>query len=285
MKLSRFIIKPMLEVDVDAGLRLSNAEGWNQTKEDWRFLISCEKNVCLVAEYNNAIIGTTTAMNYGNEIAWIGMVLVDESFRGLGIGKLLLDHIFEKLALIKCIKLDATSAGQRVYSKFGFKEEYGITRMVNSSAKFISRSDELIVPCSKTDIPQIIELDKNVFGTERSLLIEPLMKNFSQKSFVIKRNDRIEGFALGREGNKYHHIGPVIASGAEDAKSLVSKALQALENKPVVADVVSDKEDLISFLQEVGFVKQRDFKRMYKNENVFTDTPGKYYLVCGPEFG
>jgi predicted GNAT family N-acyltransferase len=285
MDSSRLIIRPMLENDIEAGLTLSMAEGWNQTKEDWRFLISCEKDICIVAEYNNAIIGTTTAMNYGNEIAWIGMMLVDESFRGLGISKLLLDDIFGKLTLIKCIKLDATPAGQKVYSKFGFKEEYGITRMVNSSAKYIPGKDELIMPCSKTDIPQITELDKNVFAADRALLIESLTKNFCRKSYVIRRNDRIEGFALGREGNKYHYVGPVIASNAQDAKSLVCKALKALEGEPVVADVISDKEDLISFLEEVGFVKQREFMRMYKNENLFPGTPGKYYFVCGPEFG
>jgi hypothetical protein len=80
-----------------------------------------------------------------------------------------------------------------------------------------------------------------------------LTKKFSKKSFVIKRNDRIEGFALGRDGNKYHHIGPVIASNAQDAKSLICKALKALESKPVVADIISDKEELISFLEVNGF--------------------------------
>jgi hypothetical protein len=73
--------------------------------------------------------------------------------------------------LIKSVKLDATPAGQKVYSKFGFKEEYSITRMVNSSVKHISSNDELIMQCSEKDIPQITELDKNVFGAERSLLL------------------------------------------------------------------------------------------------------------------
>ena len=285
MNLSRLIIRPMLESDIDAGLRLSVSEGWNQTKEDWKFLISCKKNICIVAEYDDEIIGTTTAINYGNEIAWIGMVLVDKSFRGSGVSKLLLGDIFEKLALIKSVKLDATPAGQKVYSKFGFKEEYSITRMVNSSVTPISSNDELIMPGSKNDIPQMIELDKNVFGADRTLLIESLTKNFPRKAFVLKRNDRIESFALGRDGNKYDHIGPVIASSVEDAKSLICKALKALEHKPVVADVLSDKKELISFLEAMDFVKQREFIRMYKNENIFPGTPDKYYLICGPEFG
>jgi hypothetical protein len=38
-------------------------------------------------------------------------------------------------------------------------------------------------------------------------------------------------------------------------------------------------------LQSLGFIKQRAFIRMYKNENSFTGLTEKYFLICGPEFG
>jgi hypothetical protein len=47
--------------DIVNAMNLSNAEGWNQTEEDWKLLVESPQNVCLLAECNQKIIGTTTA--------------------------------------------------------------------------------------------------------------------------------------------------------------------------------------------------------------------------------
>jgi len=49
--------------------------------------------------------------------------------------------------------------------------------------------------------------------------------------------------------------------------------------------VLSEKEDLISWLHSIGFTMQRHFVRMYKKENLFPGIVNKQYLICGPEFG
>ncbi|MDP9230777.1 MAG: hypothetical protein M3O67_08910, partial [Bacteroidota bacterium] len=105
------------------------------------------------------------------------------------------------------------------------------------------------------------------------------------KAGLVKQNNRITGFALGREGNKYHQIGPVVASNIADAKILITKALEKLTNQPIVMDVLCDKEDLFIWLNSIGFIRQRHFIRMYKKENTLPGIPGKQYLICGPEFG
>ena len=173
--------------DIVHAMKLSNTEGWNQTEKDWKLLIESPQNVCMLAECNRKIIGTTTAMNYSNQIAWIGMVLVDKEYR--------------------------------------------------------------------------------------------------HKAWLLKRNNSITGFALGRKGNKYHQVGPVFASNINDVKMLIRKALEELINQPVVMDVLSEKEDLINWLNSIGFIMQRQFVRMYKKENPFPGIINNQYLICGPEFG
>ena len=74
--------------DIASGMRLSSAEGWNQTQKDWKLFIETRGNVCLVAEADNKVIGTTAAMNYSNKVAWIAMVLVDKEYRGRGVSKI-----------------------------------------------------------------------------------------------------------------------------------------------------------------------------------------------------
>ena len=287
MRKTDFIVRSMRPGDIVYAMKLSNAEGWNQTEDDWKLLIESPQNVCLVAEYNKKIIGTTTAMNYANQIAWIGMVLVAKESRGQGVSKLLLTNILKKLESFESIKLDATPAGKQVYQKFDFKDEYLITRVVTVSMKNLSFDDDTILAESirLKDIEEIIALDEHVFGTNRRQLIESLIKRYPHKAWLLKRNNSIAGFALGREGNKYHHVGPVFGSTINDVKMLIRKALKELINQPVVIDVLYEKQDLINWLNSIGLTKQRHFVRMYRKENLFPGIVNKQYLICGPEFG
>ena len=287
MRKTDFIVRPMQPGDIVDAMKLSNAEGWNQTEKDWKLLIEEPQNVCLLAECDKKIIGTTTAMNYANQIAWIGMVLVAKECRGQGVSKLLLTNVLKKLESFASIKLDATPAGKQVYQKFDFKDEYLITRVVTVSMKNLPFDDDTILAESirLKDIEEIVALDEHVFGTNRRQLIESLINRYPHKAWLLKRNNSIAGFALGRDGNKYHQVGPVCGSTINDVKMLIRRALKELINQPVVIDVLSEKEDLISWLHSIGFTMQRHFVRMYKKENLFPGIVNKQYLICGPEFG
>lgn len=274
--------------DVEACMQLSTAEGWNQTKKDWIFLIGNPQNICLVAEVHNKVTSTAIAVNYANEVAWIAMVLVDKNYRGRGVSKMLLENILRELKSFKSIKLDATAAGREVYKKFGFKDECLITRMTCLSIKNFSFTNDKVCsvePILNKDINAIAELDEAVFGSKRTRLIEYLVKENAHPAWQLKSNNNVVAFALGREGNKYHHIGPVIAETMEAAQIIIAKALQELNNKPVVVDALNNKTELINWLQSLGFNKQREFVRMYKNENRLRELSDKYFLICGPEFG
>lgn len=287
MEKAAFILRRIEPDDIAGAMKLSNDEGWNQTEKDWRLLIEDTQNICILAEHNQKVIGTTTAINYSNQIAWIGMVLVAKEYRGQGISKLLLTNIFKKLEFCKSIKLDATSDGQQVYKKFDFKDEYTILRMTTSSMQNLSSDNNVITPepILEKDIEEVISLDAHVFGVHRTQLFKSLIKEYRDKAWLLKQNNRVSGFVLGRDGNKYHQIGPVVASTTTEAKSLVTKALNNLINQSIVIDVLSDKEELINWLKSIGFIRQRNFIRMYKNENYFPGMIDKQYAICGPEFG
>jgi len=280
-------IRPMYLRDVGDSLLLSNAEGWNQTENDWKRLAKNPQNICRVAEQDNRIVGTATAINYANDVAWIGMVLVDKALRGKGISKMLLTDLINKLGSCRSVKLDATPAGQPVYEKYGFKDEYIIYRMTNLSPEGSgSREDtDGPQPVRLTDVSDIASLDHSVFGAERFYLLNSLLNEFPAKAWMVKQDGRITGYALGRQGVRYHQIGPVFADEFVVARSLIAKALSDLQGQPVVVDIPADKEELIGWLNAKGFVSQRHFVRMYMRVNPFPGRPENQYLICGPEFG
>jgi GNAT superfamily N-acetyltransferase len=280
-------IRPIQTEDIADCKMLSDAEGWNQTEKDWKLLVGNPQNVCLLAEKGGEIIGTATAMNYTGKVAWIGMVLVDKSYRGRGVGKMLISNVLNQLESFKSVKLDATPAGQPLYKKFGFKKEFLIHRMttlsMENSQPFLSGITP--VPVLISDIPEITAFDDSIFGAERTSLVESLINENQENSWCIKKDGRITAIALGRQGRKYYQIGPVFASSLIETIILISQTLLKLAGKPLVVDVPAHKVELINWLNSVGIAHQRDFVRMYLNQNLCPGKPENQFLFCGPEFG
>jgi GNAT superfamily N-acetyltransferase len=273
--------------DIPSAMRLSQAEKWNQTEKDWGLLVENPLNTCLLAESNKKVIGTATAINYSNEVAWVAMVLVDREFRGMGVSKLLLTDMFRRTECCHIVKLDATPSGQAVYRDFGFKDEYMIHRLENDS--FQGPGDHVFMtvpePILPRDVPEIISLDKRIFGVRRGQLIEHMVMNFPGKAWKIMKNNKLSGFILGRDGSLCHHIGPLMAVSSDDAKDLIAMALKYMVSLPVIMDILDDKKELINWIVSRGFIRQRHFFRMYLRDNPYPGMTANHFLICGPEFG
>jgi GNAT superfamily N-acetyltransferase len=282
-----FKIRPMITNDLNQAISLSDSEGWNQTEKDWKLLLENPLNICIVAEYNYKVVGTATALNHSNKIAWIGMVLVDKSFRGLGVGKMLLTNIIGTLKNVESIKLDATPAGLPLYENLGFIDEYKIYRMINPLSQSFKKQGFSYEPESMNldSFSDVIKLDERIFGTARTYLLQTLFRNYPGKAYLIKRNNDLDGYMFGREGTRFNYIGPVCTFSNDSARILISKALESLDHQPVALDILQDKEDLIKWLESLGFVKHRHFIRMYLKCNFYPGLIEYQYLISGPEFG
>jgi GNAT superfamily N-acetyltransferase len=280
-------IRDMLLSDMDSLMRLKNAEGWNQLKKDWALLISYPESVNLVAVLDNRIVGTVTAINYANTVAWIGMMLVDREYRGRGISKLLLLDTIDKLNKCKSIKLDATPAGRPVYLKLGFHDEYTLYRMTNPSVTKISLSDNSVETekMRPGDIPKVAAFDKKVFGADRTELITLLYESCPELAWLIKENNRVAGFCLGRQGQNFTQIGPVNASSKKYAEALIRSAINQITGKALVVDIPAAKSGTKAWLEACGFISQRPFDRMYLRKNPHPGIIENLYLIAGPELG
>lgn len=274
--------------DVEQALQLSKAENWNQTEKEWKLLIGNPQNTCLAATVGGKLIGTASAINYENKVAWIGMVIVDKEYRGQKISNLLLTGLIENSKDMISLKLDATPAGQPVYQKFGFTDEYLVYRFTSMSVlknEIHIEKGISVEKASQENLDEITEYDKKIFGADRKQLIEFLIRNFPQKAWILRQNGEIKGIALGRKGSRFNQVGPVFASGNDFAKILILKSLKSCEHQPVVVDVPDHNTELINWLHSLGFTKQRHFVRMYRNENAVPGLTQNQFLICGPEFG
>lgn len=254
---------------------------------DWKFLLENKLNVSIVAEKDNRVAGTATALIHENKIAWIGMVLVDKVLRGQGAGKMLLEEIIARVKHVESVKLDATAAGEPLYLKLGFIPEHKIFRMTCRGFNYPLDQflDKELFNINQDNFSEAVKSDQKIFGADRSHLLKNLFTENPGRAFYLKKKNVSAGYIFGREGSIFNYVGPVNAPTDDSARRLISAALQSLNNKDIALDVMEDKPEFISWLESIGFVKQRHFVRMYLNLNPYPGEVKYQYLISGPEFG
>ena len=266
-------IRLLFESDIPAAMRLKEAAGWNQTEVDWRRLIKLEPNGCFAAIENDQLVGTITTTTYEDDLAWIGMVLVDPQHRRRGIATRLMETALAYLnGKVAVVKLDATAEGSPVYEKFGFKTESLVERWRGTiESRSIERDDAAV------NLKELLALDRRAFGADRSRLIKSLLDDSPV------RVSHGGGYALARAGTRATYIGPVVTTDTAQVQNLLDRMLGQLSGS-VYIDFSNECGVSPSVLADRGFVKERDLIRMsYGSQSVKTSP--LVIAIAGPEIG
>jgi predicted N-acetyltransferase YhbS len=283
-------IRVMTENDVPAGLRLNTLSGWNQTSADWHSFLRQSPKGCFVVEQDSKVVGTVTTMTYENRFAWIGMVLVDPEYRKQGIGTQLLGKAIEYLdqSHVPAIKLDATPVGKPLYTKLGFVTEYEIERWIlkrppTQAHTTVGTSNDFLTP---SQLEQIFELDREVFGADRGLLLLRSLKTQGPEfALAVRQEKLLEGYCFGRHGLFADHLGPWVARNHAAAKKLLHEFLTRSSRDTVIVDRVTSNSSVVGLLRTYGFAPSRPLTRMVRGPNLYPGRPDLSCAILGPEFG
>lgn len=283
--IERLVIRLLTEADIPQAMKLKESAGWNQTENDWRCLLGLEPLGCFAAELDRELVGTTTTTTYEDELAWIGMVLVQPERRRQGIATRLLTTALEYLKnRVATIKLDATPAGKFVYEGFGFNTEGLIERWTRSADFQAAGSNDGTVPDRDT-LHELFALDREVFKANRSKLIEMLVANASAGPVITKTEDGVlSGYAFSRKGSKADYVGPFISQDKNQAGPLLDRLLQQMTGRSLYFDFNTACICDSTVLVERGFKKERELIRMHYGEPSSSTSP--FVIgIAGPEVG
>ena len=274
--------------DVPAGLSLCRAARWNQTAEDWRFLLTFAPGGALVAEEHGRVVGSVATVPYG-AFAWVSMVLVDPAARGRGIGRLLLERGLEVVPEGVTARLDATPAGEPLYRSLGFAPEYPIARRYIDAAGARPRSPGTDVPhgrpLAREDWPLVLQMDRHVFGASRARLLQRMAAESTHYAWVFETGGRLRGYLFGRRGHVRDHLGPLVADTPESAQLLLESCLAAHRETRFFLDTPDRADGWDEVLTTLGFTIERPFLRMHRGPLTAPGSPSVVYAVTGPEFG
>jgi len=276
-------IRLLFESDIPAAMQLKDAAGWNQTEKDWHRLLELEPNGCFAAVRDGRLVGTTTTTTYGNDLGWIGMVLVDPQQRRQGIATRLMnvaiDYLKDKVATVK---LDATAQGKPVYERFGFRFESVVERWSGRSNARNAETPNVLDHNASRDL---LALDRLAFDADRSKLLEKLIDDACAPPVLLRAADRtLSGYALARRGTNADYVGPIVARDRQHVESLLVQVLSELPGRRVYIDCNTECDAGTSVLADRGFVKERDLIRMSAGARAAKTRPS-VIAIAGPETG
>lgn len=265
-------IRRLEHADLPFAQEVRELAGWNQTDRDWERLLAHEPEGCFLATVDGAPAGTATTTTHADEVGWIGMVLVHPGFRKRGVATNLLVGCIEYLERkVRCIKLDATPAGQPVYERLGFIEESHLARWEGLAPRSIPD------PSPNTSaLP--LSLDREAFGANRGAYLIQLARD----SEAILRED---GFAFLRRGSRANYLGPVVARTPELGRELALSALATRPGTPVYWDIPEGNEPAKTLARDIGFTPQRPLVRMRLGERGFEGSDCLQWAIGAPETG
>ena len=294
--------------DVEAGLVLSDAAGWNQTADDWSLFIRRGHAIGLRDDAGRWV-ATAVALPYGTDAGWISMVLVADAWRHRGLASRLMDACVEHLRAAALVPvLDATPAGAMVYRRIGFAAGFEIDRWERQASATTAATAATAAtattgataptpaeapasragsprPASLVDLDALAALDRTATGLDRRFLLESFLARPATRAWRAADG---RGFVIARAGRRAVQIGPLTASDATQAIALLHAAIAAASEPPgraVFLDLPRAHREVAGWLEQQGFTRQRPFIRMSLGAAQPPVLGAGMFVLAGPEFG
>jgi GNAT superfamily N-acetyltransferase len=232
---------------------LSAEAGWPHRVEDWEFVQR------LGAGYGahgrpGGLVGTALWWPFGDRYAAAGMVIVSRAARGRGAGRRLMQAILDD-AGPRSIVLNSTREGQRLYESMGFRstaavcQHQGIARLPHGKP---SVSAGPIRPIGEADLDRLLALDVAATGMERGEALGSLCR--VGRGIALGRDGATVGYAFLRQFGRGYVVGPVVASDADVAVTLIDHWLRHYAGKFVRVDAPIPCDALSAWLARSGLV-------------------------------
>ncbi|MEW2129237.1 GNAT family N-acetyltransferase [Streptomyces sp. NPDC005435] len=238
--------------DLTACADLSEDRQWQREEHKWGLLLTAGQGYG-IDDPEGGLVAACVVTEYGPEghtdLGAVGMVLVAKRHARQGVGRRLLRHVVSVSGTTP-LTLHATPMGRTLYEELGFKV-VGHAEMLMGD--FVPSGLPERTPtraATAEDLPAILRLDAEVFGTDRTPLLARLPA-FADQLRVAEEAGRITGYAAAWPNMDTHVVGPLIARDTETAKALVA-SLAARTERPLRTDIDMRHDELRAWFKERG---------------------------------
>jgi predicted N-acetyltransferase YhbS len=274
--------------DIQHALSLINIEGWNYTSEEIERMLNLDPGGSFLYG-DKPPQAVVTCVTYGRT-GVIGHLVVSRSARGQKIGRAMLQKAIDYCDSqgVDSILLYATDEGVRLYEKFGFRTfrrtHCTCASITEGAASRNGSVCELVKP---DDLEEILEIDRKLFGDDRSKLMRMLLSEYPQHSFKLERDGRIVGFALGRGTSLGFDFGPWVCLTGDiaDAESLLNATMSSFGAGTVFFAVFRDNPQAMEIADRVEKIRTWETRLMISGKDRYSSHIEHVFGVAAFELG
>lgn len=283
-------VRPLSVGDLDTARKLSTQAGWNQVSADWMRFLTLSRG-CFAGIVDDVLVATTAVITYGNDVSWIGMVLVDERYRSQGYGSEIfergLDYALEEGGDV--IGLDATHLGEPIYRKYGFECVGPVFRWEGTlppagCATEARNPSERIEQVSTENVDLVCDFDRGQTGVDRSRLLRELLGESDVRGYLARDSTTSTGYAIVRPGRTHWQIGPIVTARPETIDPLLRAVTVDFGGHDMIVDA-PDRTAISSSLEKLGLSEDRELVRMTHPEPTAVLTTDSVYAFLDFAFG
>jgi predicted N-acetyltransferase YhbS len=259
-----FHANKLTEEDFPFAIALAETVEWGLVEQDFEFMTRLEPDGCFTLFSDSERIGFVTNVCFG-KIGWLGNLIVNENFRNRGAGSFLVEHSIKyfKSKGVETVGLYAYVDKIPFYKKLGF--EYDSDFVVLNGRTRPVEAQSSLKRVTNENVRDVISFDQSCFGASREKLLQPILLEKTNPSYVIEEKDEIVGYVIASVYEKTAELGPLMCRrGRNDATiNLLETTLSFLEGLGCSACVSGKETAILDALSKCGLKKNFRVARMF----------------------
>ncbi len=281
-------IRNLRRGDLDFAASLTVEEGWNYTPAEIEFMLDLDPDGSFVFD-DGAPRGIATCVTYGRT-GVLGHLVVSRAGRGKRIGRSLLEAAVAYMEGKGCeaMLVFATEDAVGLYQKHGFKIARRTECMhLKLDGNYRRQPSSLCSQIDPSDIPEIVGIDRSLFGDDRGRMIERLFHENPKAAFKLERADKIDGFIMGRPDHVGNNLGPwVCLTGVEsDAEALFRTEMSALSDGKHYMGAFAENLAALRIAQELPTMNRWRVPLMVRGKYRYGEDAGRVFGIAAYELG
>ncbi len=281
-------IRTLGKKDIGFAVSLTEEEGWFYTARELEVMLRMDPEGSFIFD-DGEPLGFATCVTYGRT-GVLGHLIVSKKGRGRNIGHSLVRAAVDYMSsrAVDSMLVLATQEAMRLYQRHGFETRDEITCMHSRLDNDFNRSPSSIcTPLVESDLNEVIEIDRSLFGDDRDRLIRLLYDEAPQHAFKIERSGRIEGFVFARPDHVGYNLGPwvCLTEDAMDAEALFRTVLSSIGNGKIYSGSFSSNRVALRIMEETPRLNQWRIPLMVRGKPRYSTSTSNVFGIAAFELG
>lgn len=274
--------------DTDGLLQLTTHVQWDYSEQEVHTLLKVG-TLFGHRDPSGQIVSSAAILPYGDRLASIGLVIVNERYRGAGLGASLMQACIEAIPEHVPLMLIATTQGEPLYKKLGFQTVSSVYKLLRDSTvtplpEREAPMEHSIVPFSEELLPALTRLDESSIGADRKQLMKARVQQADRVMVATKSDGTLVGYGMAVPVSDKLVLGPIVGTDAAMALQLI-KALAKDASSTLRIDIPEGQEELRDLLLQLGFKPASHPPVMLRNSEQLPPRQDTYFAIASQALG